>query len=155
MMTDPSKPGGQSTGIHEKSSSSSRSDNASQRPFARLHNGSPFRSHASNTFGRPHQAEWTTWQELSIRISDLPASTTTRDLWRYFSAQGTIIGIELYENQRGQRDGRASVRFRYAYLQLLLTHLLTIRKARHQTMRSGGMSDTRYQLLLRAPQVSA
>ena len=60
------------------------------------------------------QAEWKTWQELTVKISDLPVSATTRDLWRCFSGEGTITMIEFYENQRGQREGRASIRFRYA-----------------------------------------
>ena len=61
----------------------------------------------------PAQAEWKNWQELTVRISDLPLSATTRDLWRCFSGQGTITMIEFYENQEGQREGKASVRFRY------------------------------------------
>ena len=59
--------------------------------------------------------DWTKWVELGLKISGLPPSTTTRDLYRWFSKEGNIVFIELYENTRSQREGTACVRFRYAF----------------------------------------
>lgn len=77
-----------------------------QRPISRPVNGRPY-------YTAHHNApDWTTWQDLTVRIHGLPATTTTRDLYRCFSRQGTIVRIELFENTRGERDGNASVKFR-------------------------------------------
>ena len=59
--------------------------------------------------------DWTKWVELGLKISGLPPSTTTRDLYRCFSKEGNIVLIELYENTRSEREGTACVRFRYAF----------------------------------------
>ena len=58
------------------------------------------------------QDDWTKWVELGLKISGLPPSTTTRDLYRCFSKEGNIVLIELYENTRSEREGTACVRFR-------------------------------------------
>ena len=63
-------------------------------------------------FNRRVQDDWTRWVELGLRISGLPSSTTTRDLYRCFSKEGSIVLIELYENTRSEREGTACVRFR-------------------------------------------
>ena len=63
-------------------------------------------------FTRRVQDDWTKWVELGLRISGLPPSTTTRDLYRCFSKEGNIVLIELYENTRSEREGTACVRFR-------------------------------------------
>ena len=109
-MSSPLFPAGRPAGAYPRSSLYCGNEDTSTRPSQHLANGSTY---ASN-HGR--QAEWTFWQELSVKISDLPASTTTRDLWRCFSGQGTINLIEFFENQRGQREGNAVVKFRYACL---------------------------------------
>ena len=72
---------------------------------------SSYPSHGAPAVSQPSHQDWTTWQELGIRISGLPRSATTRDLWRCFAGRGNIISIELYEDQRGNRDGKATVRF--------------------------------------------
>ncbi len=77
-----------------------------QRPISRPVNGRPYSTAHHNA------PDWTTWQDLTVRIHGLPATTTTRDLYRCFSRQGTIVRIELFENTRGERDGNASVIFR-------------------------------------------
>ena len=63
-------------------------------------------------FSRGHEDDWTKWVELGLKISGLPPSTTTRDLYRCFSKEGNIVLIELYENTRSEREGTACVRFR-------------------------------------------
>ena len=108
-------------------------------------------SRESSSYNHINQAEWTTWQELSIKISDLPASTTTRDLWRCFNGQGNIIKIELYENQRGQRDGKATVRFRS---ECFFSHLITSVRTdtiivRLRRIHFGRVKDTQYPLQLK------
>ena len=63
-------------------------------------------------FNRKVQDDWTKWVELGLKISGLPPSTTTRDLYRCFSKEGNVVLIELYENTRSEREGTACVRFR-------------------------------------------
>ena len=115
-MSVPSQMTGRPAGILSQSSSGGQSKGAPMYPLHHRANGSPHPTHAADSYTHSIQAEWTSWQELSVKISDLPPSTTTRDLWRCFNGQGTITMIEIYENQGGQRDGKATVRFRYAYL---------------------------------------
>ena len=67
------------------------------------------------SFSRRVEDDWTKWVELGLRISGLPPSATTRDLYRCFSEEGNIVLIELYENTRNERQGTACVRFRYAF----------------------------------------
>ncbi len=74
-------------------------------------------------FGRRVQDDWTKWVELGLKISGLPRSTTTRDLYRCFSKEGNIVLIELYENTRSEREGTACVRFRYAFPAVLLSKI--------------------------------
>ena len=58
------------------------------------------------------QDDWTHWLELSVKLSRLDPSITTRDLWMTFNKEGSVIGIELFEDHNGRRDGKARVRFR-------------------------------------------
>ncbi|KAI8627834.1 RNA dependent RNA polymerase-domain-containing protein [Xylariaceae sp. FL1651] len=44
--------------------------------------------------------DWRDWSELSIRISSLPAQTTTLDLWKHFQRFGKIVYIEIFESKR-------------------------------------------------------
>ena len=55
--------------------------------------------------------DWTHWVELSVRLFGLPTNVTTRDLWRCFSKEGSIATIEIYEDNGGNRDGKARIRF--------------------------------------------
>lgn len=57
------------------------------------------------------QNDWTTWNELSVRLFGLPPNISTRDLWKSLSKEGSIAIIELYEDSRGNRDGRGVIRF--------------------------------------------
>ena len=87
---------------HTLSSTSGRSNVDHGRGF----------SYPASTYKTAGQYDWTSWQELSIKVLDIPPSTTTRDLWNCFNKEGTIVGIELFENTKGQREGKASIRFR-------------------------------------------
>ena len=55
--------------------------------------------------------DWTHWLELSVKLTGLPPNVTTRDIWRCLSREGSILTIELYEDNRGNREGRGRVRF--------------------------------------------
>ena len=82
-------------------------------------------------FSRKVQDDWTKWVELGLKISGLPPSTTTRDLYRCFSKEGNIVLVELYENTRSEREGTACVRFRYAFpysVNLETFHNLTLQQ---------------------------
>lgn len=145
------KPVGRPTSVHGQSSPHYRSNAELLRSLHRPANGSSYPILAAYNHYTPSQAEWETWQEISIKISDLPPSATTRDLWRCFNEQGTITMIEFYENQKGQREGKATVRFRYvncwycSFFQRLIA-----RKVRHQRTHFGKWSNTQFQSLPKA-----
>jgi len=56
--------------------------------------------------------DWASWPEVQVKIFGLTANITTSDLWKSFSKEGTIVTIELFEDNTGARDGKALVRFR-------------------------------------------
>lgn len=58
------------------------------------------------------QDDWTTWIELGVKVTGLTQKVSTRDLWKAFSNEGSIVTIELYEDSRGNRDGKGLIRFR-------------------------------------------
>ena len=66
---------------------------------------------------QPHGAiwrrpnDWTTWNELRIKIYGLTPNVSTRDLWMAFHREGSIASIEIFDDARGNRDGKAIVRF--------------------------------------------
>ncbi|OBT64469.1 hypothetical protein VE03_05354 [Pseudogymnoascus sp. 23342-1-I1] len=54
---------------------------------------------------------WQTWSELTVRVSQLPPTVTTWDLFKCFGREGSIAFIELHENSRSVRQGTARIRF--------------------------------------------
>lgn len=57
----------------------------------------------------PH---WISWESLALTVSKIPTDVNTYTVWKSFSACGTVDFIELFENARGDRVGRARIRFR-------------------------------------------
>lgn len=99
-------------GVRNVVSSPGRSFNAARRPSpqALVAPTNPPYQHTGAVARRPD--DWTTWIELSVRLIGLSPNVSTRDLWKSFSKEGTIAIIELYEDNRGNRDGKGVVRFR-------------------------------------------
>lgn len=56
--------------------------------------------------------DWTTRPELRLRVLGLPTDINTHALWNSFSSHGAVSQIEIFENNRGLRDGSARVTFR-------------------------------------------
>ncbi|KFZ15059.1 hypothetical protein V501_02915 [Pseudogymnoascus sp. VKM F-4519 (FW-2642)] len=54
---------------------------------------------------------WQKWTELTVRVSQLPPTMTTWDLFKRFEREGSIAFIELHENSRGIRQDSARIRF--------------------------------------------
>ncbi|OBT73729.1 hypothetical protein VF21_07167 [Pseudogymnoascus sp. 05NY08] len=54
---------------------------------------------------------WQKWTELTVRVSQLPPTVTTWDLFKRFEREGSIAFIELHENSRGVRQDSARIRF--------------------------------------------
>ena len=93
-------------------SSYGRSDNTLQRsPLRPCYSQRP--SNQAGAYRRPNHNDWNRWAELSVKVFDLPPTTTTRDLYQCFSREGNVVMIELYENARGEREGKGVVRFKY------------------------------------------
>ncbi|EEQ35243.1 RNA-directed RNA polymerase Rdp1 [Microsporum canis CBS 113480] len=57
----------------------------------------------------PH---WISWESLALTVSKLPTDVNTYTVWKSFSACGTVDFVELFENAKGNRVGRARIRFR-------------------------------------------
>lgn len=88
------------------------SDNTLQRsPLRPCYSQKPSNQAGANR--RPNHNDWNRWAELSVTVFDLPPTTTTRDLYQCFSREGNVVMIELYENARGEREGKGVVRFKY------------------------------------------
>ena len=101
------------SGLHIVPNSLLHHPSICRRPFrgARPRSDHAFNSASTPTHRLPD--DWTQWVELGLRISRLPASTTTSDLYQCFRTRGNVVFIELYENTRNERQGTACVRFRY------------------------------------------
>lgn len=56
----------------------------------------------------PQTREWWTCTEVKLRITGLPKSAKTSDLYKLFKSQGHIVRIELFENRKAERtqDGQ-------------------------------------------------
>ena len=93
-----------------------RPNSAFQHPRPQRMNDLSYPSPAMT--GRNHrvQGDWAHGDYIYIKVFDLPDSATTRDLWTAFKHEGYIAHIRLYENARGCRDGKASIKFRYAWI---------------------------------------
>ena len=73
-------------------------------------------SSPSTVTGRDHKIQniWANDEQVFIKVCDLPDDSTTQDVWAAFKQEGHIAHIRLHENARGFRDGRATIKFRYA-----------------------------------------
>jgi RNA-dependent RNA polymerase len=58
------------------------------------------------------QQAWEGWPEVNVKLSGLPPTISTWDLWERFAAEGDIVFIELFENRNGGRNGEGKIRFR-------------------------------------------
>ncbi|KAI1140661.1 RdRP-domain-containing protein [Hypoxylon sp. FL0543] len=80
----------------------------------------PFKSNSNYGRGRPKtpngnaaglRPHWAEWEKISLRISRLPAHTTTRDVWMIFKSHGEVVSVELFERLNGEREGSGRVCF--------------------------------------------
>ena len=55
--------------------------------------------------------EWRSWLELAVRVDDLPLDVTTEYVWRWFSSEGVIVRIEVFDSKNGRGTMSARVRF--------------------------------------------
>lgn len=91
---------------------SGRSVSAARRPSPQGLVAPPYQQYQQVGAVARRQDDWTTWIELSVRLMGLTPNVSTRDLWKGLSKEGTITIIELYEDPRGNRDGKGVIRFR-------------------------------------------
>ena len=61
---------------------------------------------------RTHNLEWRTWNEVQVKIFDLPPNTFTRDLAIWFRDEGIICSIEMFQNRATSNNGSAKITFR-------------------------------------------
>ena len=102
------------TAVHGSRFSAVQNDNIHphQHPSKHRPNGSfPYQQQPSYSVVRRPDS-WSTWLELRVKVYGLPTTVTTLDLWNAFSQEGSIDAIEIFEDSKGARDGKASVRYR-------------------------------------------
>lgn len=106
--------------IHGPPSSTNRRGNVFRRPRPQGLSA-PLQNFGGPQHRRPED-DWTQWIELGVRLTSLPSTVTTLDLWKTFSKEGSIATIEIFEDSKGEKDGRGRLRFRYisALVSLLL-----------------------------------
>ena len=92
--------------------SASRNPNTAHRASPTANRSRPTAQRSNRSPAPRRWADWSSWQEVRVRIFGLTPNITTSDLWRCFSKQGTVISVELYEDSRGTRDGKGVVRLR-------------------------------------------
>lgn len=63
--------------------------------------------------GKRRENDWTTWDEVNIKVYGLNPSVETVDLWKRFSREGSVTMIKIFEDSKGNRNGKASIRFRF------------------------------------------
>lgn len=98
--------------IHGPPSSTGRRNNRFQRPpFSPVMNR-PAQGQQGPDHRRPGD-DWTQWIELGVKLTGLPPSVTTFDLWQSFRHEGSIATVEIFEDNQGMRDGKGRLRFRY------------------------------------------
>lgn len=83
--------------------------------------------------------DWTTWVEIGIRVYGLTPTVSTLDLWKCFNREGPITSIKIFEDGKGNREGKASIRFRFVSPLNKYKHcnLLNLEIAHHQQRCSG------------------
>lgn len=59
-----------------------------------------------------HQLSWKEWDELQILVANLPRDITTEELWSCFAREGHVNKIDIKEDSRGLRNGKATVSFK-------------------------------------------
>ena len=112
MKPSPRKQTGRPVVAQPKSLSRPSSYHAQYQPSAtRATVARPHNPSAGKTLVR-RQGDWTMWDEARIKVYGLTPIVTTQDLWKAFSSKGTLFKIELYEDSRGARDGKALLLFR-------------------------------------------
>lgn len=94
-------------------SSRGRSNNISNRFISQGPRGRVYNQNQQSGATIRREDDWTNWIELSIKVYNLPASISTLDLWKAFSKEGSISMIKVFEDGKGKRDGKASIRFRW------------------------------------------
>ena len=56
-------------------------------------------------------ADWQTWPELTILLDNLPQDVTVKDIWNWFSEEGEIAYIDIYERRGRPRPRSGKIRF--------------------------------------------
>ncbi|KAL9610417.1 MAG: hypothetical protein Q9167_004872 [Letrouitia subvulpina] len=59
-----------------------------------------------------HEPSWRDWDELQVLVTNLPRDITTGELWSCFRREGHINKIDIKEDSRGFRNGKATVSFK-------------------------------------------
>lgn len=63
---------------------------------------------------------WQSWVELSVRVYQLPANISTKELYKQFISEGSITTIDIFEDVRGLQQGSARIRFKYVAIRELI-----------------------------------
>lgn len=67
-------------------------------------------STASSSPSRTRLTDWSQWEDVTIKLDDIPKDVTARDVWSWLAHHGSIVWLEIYTFNRG-RNTSAKVRF--------------------------------------------
>ncbi|KAK7425799.1 hypothetical protein QQZ08_007648 [Neonectria magnoliae] len=65
----------------------------------------------TNTLNPEPPREWHTWPEFTVRLDNLPANVTTTQLWDWFSNEGEIVYMDIFEDRGSQGSKSAKIKF--------------------------------------------
>lgn len=68
-------------------------------------------SHKSNEIASQLRPSWLSWPDLTVYLERLPSSTTTSNLWDWFSDQGEIAQMDINESPQNSAYRSGKIRF--------------------------------------------
>ncbi|KAH6973539.1 RNA dependent RNA polymerase-domain-containing protein [Ilyonectria sp. MPI-CAGE-AT-0026] len=68
-------------------------------------------SQTPNAFTAQPSTEWQTWPEFSVRLDKLPVGVATTNLWDWFSQEGEIVYIDIFEERHAMGTMVAKIKF--------------------------------------------
>ncbi|RGP77438.1 putative rna-dependent rna polymerase sad-1 [Fusarium longipes] len=83
----------------------------SQDTLAQKHIPKRTVSHNSNEMAFQLRPSWSSWPSLTVRLERMPASTTTSNLWDWFSKQGEIAYMDVNASPESPHRSQGQVRF--------------------------------------------
>ena len=82
-------------------------------------------------------APWRLWENVAIKITNLPLEANSHTIWTAFKNEGKIFSIDLFEDHHGHRTPKGKIRFKLVFLQIRMSHYPNLRPGRRLIPTSG------------------